>query len=276
VITLADASSFFDRTPVVDINTGRNLFYAQFDPYDDSRRDSATAYRRIMSVRAGTSMPSNRVVSVFGRKWIVGDSEIDGLEETHREKFVMHPARRLLNVSSLSGYLTSTVSATTWADTSWVKDSKEEETSSRAIPLYSVYLPRTAPVSEYSVLWEGAEAFLAQPVHDQASGIRTVTALKLEYPVVSSSRTTRTYDPVQGSYTGSTTTSLPCLRVRWQSLYRYGSMGDARFQEGDDSFVLPTGTTIATKDTLTVSGVVWNVLSVESLGGAVVVHGRRA
>jgi len=38
--------------------------------------------------------------------------------------------------------------------------------------------------------------------------------------------------------------------------------------------VLPAGTVLATKDTVTLDGALWNVLSVDALGGAVVAHGR--
>lgn len=276
MLTLAEASSYFDRTPVLDPTTGRTLFYGQMDVYDDSKRDSATAYRRILSVKPGTAMPAGRVVRILGHYWIVGDSEVDGLELLHREKYVLHPARCTLNISTLSGYLGATVATTSWADVSWIKDAKEEAVSSRAVPLFTIFLPKAAAVSEYSVLWDVDGAYLAQPVHPVASGIRDVNCLKLDYAVVAATLATRTFNPVSGSYSASVNSTVNCLRVRWQSLYRYGSQGDAKFQEGDDSFVLPTGTAVATKDTLTLAGKTWNILSVETLGGAVVAHGRPA
>lgn len=276
MLTLADASAYFDRTPIVDPATGKTLFYGQVDPYADAVRDSATAYRRVLSVVPGTTIPASRVVKIFGQVWIIGDSELDGLETRHREKFVLHPAKTLLNIGTLSGYLTATVASTSWADVTWVKDAKEDAVSSRSVPQFSVFLPRPAAVAEYSVMWDTDGAYLAQPVHPVPSGIKDIKCLKLEFAPADATLATRTFDPVAGAYSSSITSTVKCLRVRWQSLFKYGSQGDAKFQEGDDSLVLPTGTVISTKDTLTLAGKTWKILSVETLGGAVVAHGRPA
>ncbi len=84
MLTLADASGYFDRTPMADTVTGSTLFYGQVDPYGDAVRDSATAYRRILSVKPGTVMPASKTLKIFGRVWIIGDSEIDGQSVQHR------------------------------------------------------------------------------------------------------------------------------------------------------------------------------------------------
>ena len=67
-----------------------------------------------------------------------------------------------------------------------------------------------------------------------------------------------------------------CLKVRWQDLFLYGSQASNHYQEGDCSLVLPSDTVVATKDTVTLSGSTWNIVSVGRLGGAVVAHGRPA
>jgi len=59
------------------------------------------------------------------------------------------------------------------------------------------------------------------------------TCLQLEHAVVDATLSTRVYDPVQGKYTSSASTTVKCQRVRWQSLYLYGSQGDAKYQEAD-------------------------------------------
>ena len=274
MLTLADASVFFDRTPILDPDTGRFLFYGQVEPFDDSKRDSSTAYRRILSVKPGTVMPAGRVVRILGYAWIVGDSEIDGLGTAHREKFVLHPAKAKMNVSTLTQYLAAVVGSSTYLDASWLKDGKEEAVSSRVVPMFTIFMPTPALVDEYSVVWDAGTAYLTQDPHPVASGVRGVLSLRLAYAPVDATLGTRAYDPVAGEYTASVNSTVKCLRVRWQSLYLYGSQADGRYQEGDDSFVLPAGTVIATKDSLTLAGSTWQILAVENLGGAVVAHGR--
>lgn len=275
MLTLADASRYFDRTPVLDPYSGALLFHAQVDPYDDAKRDSATAYRRIMSVAPGISMPAGRLVKILGAIWIVGDSEVDGMSVAHREKYVLHPAPTLLGVRTLSGFVNAGAQTASWGDMVWLKDAKEESSSSRTNPMYTAYLPTSVALAEYDVVTAGAASYLVGPPHDQASGMLSATCAKLEFSPVSATLATRVYDPVQGTYTSSVNTTVKCLRARWQSLYLYGSQGDAKYQEGDCSLVFPAGTVLATKDKVTLDGQVWSVLAVESLGGAVVAHGRR-
>lgn len=275
MLTLADASRYFDRTPVLDPYTSAVLFYAQVDPYQDAMRDSATAYRRILSVAPGISMPAGRLVKILGAVWIVGDSELDGMAVAHREKFVLHPAPTLLGVRSLNGFVTGVTPVTSWGDMVWLKDAKEESSSSRTNPLYTAYLPANAALAEYDVVTAGTTGYLVGPPHVQASGVLAATCAKLEYTQVDATLSTRVYSPVQGAYASSVDTTVKCLRVRWQSLYLYGSQGDTKYQEGDCSLVFPSGTALATKDRVTLDGQVWSVLAVETLGGAVVAHGRR-
>lgn len=275
MLTLADASRYFDRTPVLDAYTSAIIFYAQVDPYGDAVRDSATAYRRILSVAPGVAIPASRLVKILGAVWIVGDSELDGMATAHREKFVLHPAPTLLGQRTLNGYVTGGSPTTSWGDMVWLKDAKEESSSSRTNPMYTAYLPTSANLAEYNVITVGTTGHLVGPPHTQASGVLSATCSKLEYAVADATLATRVYDPVLGKYTSSTDTTVKCLRVRWQSLYLYGSQGDAKYQEGDCSLVFPAGTVLATKDRVTLDAQVWSVLAVETLGGAVVAHARR-
>lgn len=275
MLTLADASRYFDRTPVLDAYTSAILFYAQIDPYQDSVRDSATAYRRIMSVAPNITMPVNRLVKILGAVWIVGDSEVDGMATAHREKFVLHPAPTLMGVRTLNGHVTNGAMSTSWGDMVWLKDAKEEFVSSRTTTMYTAYMPPGATLAEYNVVTVGTTGYLVGPPHDQASGVLSATCAKLEYAATSATLATRVYDPVQGKYTASTITTVQCLRVRWQNLFLYGSMGSAQYQDGDSSLVFPSGTPLATKDRVTLDTQAWNVLAVETLGGAVVAHARK-
>jgi hypothetical protein len=276
MLTLADASSYFDRTPILDATTGATLFYGQVDPYDDAKRDSATAYRRILSVKPGTAIPASRAVRILGSAWLIGASELDGQASAHREKYVLHPAPSTLAVTSLPGYVTGATPVTNFGDMIWLKDGKEDASSSRVVPMLTAYLSSSAALAEYDVVKVGSLGYLVGPPHLQASGVQAATCSRLEFAPVDATLATRTYDPVQGKYTATVSTTVKCLRVRWQTLFLYGSQGDAKYQEGDCSLVLPAATEVATKDTITLAGQAWSILAVESLGGAVVAHARRA
>ncbi len=275
-MTLAQASSYFDRTPVLDPDNAKVLFYGQVDPYDDSRRDAVGAYRRILSVAPGTRMPASRVVSIHGVTWIIGAAEIDGLADAHRAKYVLQPVEGKYSLSTVSSYLQGAADRTLWLDIEWLKDVKEEEASSRSVPTHTIYAAKGVTLGENDVVWASGAAYLVQTSRLLASQVLSATALKLEYPVASATLRSRTYDPAAGEFTAGAATSVNCLRVRWQSLYRYDSQSDQRYQEGDASLVLPAGTTLAMQDELELAGQLWTPLSVDAMAGAVVVHGRPA
>lgn len=272
---LADAASYFDRTPVTDPDSGTLLFYGQIDPYEDSRRDSATSYRRVLSVRPGTLRPAKSVVSALGQVWIMGASEPDGWEVLHREKYVLHHAPMLANVSRLAGFLAGTVASTVRCSAHWSKDAKQLEVSSETPHLYEISLPHSADVSQHDVVWGAGYAYLVLSPRLQASGIFNCQALELEQITpLNATLTARVYNPVTGVYSAPAGLQVKALTVRWQSLFEYGSQMSERYQEGDLSIVLPLGTVISTAMRLALSGVNYQVLAVKDISGAVVVHAR--
>lgn len=272
---LSDAASFFDRTAVTVPETGKVLFMGQVDPYDDSKRDAAAAYRRILSVKPGTVMPVSRAVKLLGQVWLVGGMEPDGLDQLHREKYVIQRAPSQLKVSRLSGFLAGTIASTLWASAQWVKDAKQLEVSSQTPQLYDVALAAGSDIRVQDVLWATGVAYLVLAPHDQASGLMTANCLKLDQilPAVAT-LVTRTYSPTTGAYSNSAGSSANALRVRWQSLFAYGSQASDRYQEGDIAIVLPTGTVAATNTLVTLAAVAYQTLAVLDIAGAVVLHAR--
>jgi hypothetical protein len=283
MMTLAAAAGYFDRTPVLDPDNGSVLFYAQIDPYDDSRRDAGAAYRRVMSVAPGTAMPAGRAVRVFGQVWLVGTKEIDGLAAPHRDKYVLQQAPGVLTVYRLNEFLYSSPDLQRWGAVEWQKDVKQIEVDSRAPEQCLVFLPAGSDVRPRDIVAHEGAALLVLETRDQPSGFRVATAVRLEQDVPGTALLThRTYVPATGGFTEDAPILLQSLRVRWQSLFEYGSQADERFQEGDCSIVLPAGTAVTTKDRIaltdpaTLEETTWAVVSVDELAGAVVAHARRA
>jgi hypothetical protein len=275
MMKLSDASRFFDLTAVTDAETGSLLFKCQIDPYDDSRRDSTSAYRRVMSVRPGTVIPASRVVRAMGRVWIIGSVSSDGLQEMHRDKYVVHPAQAKVKVSRLSDSLAGIVASTVWSSEAWAKDAKQLDTSSDTPQIFDITLPGGTAVWHHDVLWRDGAMFHVQSAHMQPSGFLEATCLKLDNDApVPATVSSRIYDPVAGGYSVSATVSVNALLVRWQSLFKYGSQATQRYQEGDVSIVLPSGTFITTSSLVTVGGVAYTSLATQDAAGAVVVHAR--
>lgn len=273
MLTLAQVSSYFDRTPAYDSTGSTVLFYCQIEPFDDSRRDSSSAHRRILSVAPGTEMPADRVVRLFERNWLIGTSEVDGMEDMHRVKYVIAQAPRQMNLSSLGEYLAGISTQEVWAAAYWAKDVRQTETSSAYPQMYDVFT--VVPVQPRAVLWGGAEQFLVMSPRDMPSGFLSAHSLKLDKAVETVEMESRAYDPVAGDYVLQTSNTTPALRVRWQSLFDYTSQMDERYQEGDVSVVLPPSAPVNTGSMLRFPDQTYQVTAVDTMSDAQVAHCRK-
>lgn len=277
MMTLAQVSSYFDRAPALDAYSGAQLFLCQVGPYDDSKRDAGAAYRRVLSVAPGTPIPGHRCISVHGQTWIVGAKEVDGLEEAHRDKYVLQSGAERTRVSRLGSFLAGTSEHTVCASFEWLKDAAEQDISSKVPQHYQVYLPLGTDARPQDVLWSQGVAFLVLAPRWQPSGFTIAHCLQLEQtlpePAILEGRT---YDPVAGAYTSGAAVSVPALRARWQNLFRYDTQADARFQEGDCSVAVPDSASVSTATRVTLAGQTWKVLAVDRMAGVKVLHARPA
>lgn len=292
MMTLQAASAFFDRTQAYDPYTGVKLFMCQIDPFDESKRDSSTSYRRVMSVADGTVIPGHRSVQALGVVWVVGDPEPDGMADIHRKKYVLVPTTGLLRVSTLSEFLAGQYQHSSWASVSWARDDKSQKNTSTPAQMYDIFIGRDAPTA--SILWSETQAFLVNSWRPMPSGLGCAHSLRLEAGAENATITTRKFDIVTGGYQTVGQINTQCLRVRWQNLFEYDAQTDQRFEEGDLSVVVAEsveiglfgevialgaavgqGTVSKTTSLLQVGGVRYQVLAVNSRSGVKVLHCRR-
>lgn len=278
MLTLAQASSFFDRTGVFTPDGLVLLFYGQVSLFDDSKRDAGSAYRRVLSVAPGTVLPNPATVNILGQVWLIGQREVDGLEESHRDKYVLQSCTDLCTVSPLSEHISGITTAATfqrWAGVEWVKDGKEVGSSSDTVKIYNVYLPGGTQILDKQVVAApGGRLYLVLSTHTMPSGFMVASSALLDFPLTSAQISSRTYSAAAGAYTAGATVTAPCLQIRWQNLFTYDSEAEARYQEGDETLVFAQGTSIDTASQITYAGRTWRAVAVDDLGGAVTVHAR--
>lgn len=277
MLTLAQASSYFDRMQVYDAYTGAPIFLGQVDPYDDSRRDAGAAYRRVLSVAPSVQVPAHRCVRFFGQAWILGETSVDGLDEQHRAKYVAQQADALFAVGSMDSFLRGHSPTPTWGSPNWVTDSKQVEESSDVANLFEMLLPIGTATSPRQVLWTQGSAYLALSVRDIPSQFVGVNCLKLETSTPGEVLFhTRTYSAAAGDYVEGPQAFTYGIRVRWQSLFKYDAQIEARYQEGDFSLVMPSDTVMDTSASLAFEGQKLSVLSLDRRSDMVVAHVRSA
>lgn len=231
---LLAAARKFNNTPCLDAYTGDLAFYGQFALYDDNKRDSETAERRVLSVEDGTEVPARRVVEAAGSRWILGHANPDTFKgEIIRVGLVAHEATYLSSVRTLAQVCLGEPGVTAWCGRAWIKNAAFTEQSSNLAPLYNLHFASTEQVAEESVVSFEGDLLIARVTHSGPSGTLIVLGERMPAPAVETVTIDGSiYDPVNETWTGGTV-SAQAVRARWQSLFKYRSSAAPSFGPED-------------------------------------------
>lgn len=275
VLKLHQASRFFNFTPAYDADTNAFLFKGHLKAFDGTRRDSSAAYRRILTVEPGV-VPS-LAIRLLNTVYLVGVREEDGYAAPHRWRYVVQPVERKFGVTDLAGFLARNTRTTYWGLVEWFKDVKQIEVDSTLPAVYMAVLPKDADVQVRDILLDEKASYLVLETHEAAGGFLEAMSLKLESAAPEIATISgQVYNPRTGRYTTSTGIEYPALRVRWQSLFSYGSEADAKYLPGDITIVLPTLSGVTTTSKIVLAGRTWKVITIDTLGAVIAVHARPA
>lgn len=278
---LAAAARHFDRLPCEDAYGAGSPFLAQFDLFDDTRRDGLTAERRIVSVAPSVEPPARRVFQVaepggLVHYWIVGDVATDYFRQAAlRRKWICHEAQGLANLYTFADAIRGAATGTAYAAKAWIKGSKELEISSGLYNVWDLYLARTETAPDVVEL--GGTFFLKRTAYPTEGGFLAIQADELEAPAVSVSLQTRTYHPVTDSWTTATDV-VPGFFIRWQSHFRYFAQYDQKYEPGDAQLLLSRADVPALKqgDLVALDGRGYTVLAARDEGAIWSAHVRPA
>lgn len=261
------AAAYFDRTPCLDAYTGTQAFMGQLGLYDDSKRDSETIQRRVISTAAGAVVPARRAVLAGGQVYLLGRGIPDEfMGSTSRVGRIAHQADGLATVQTLGQACLATVGFSAYAARSWTKDSAFSQQSSVLEPRYHVHFCDTEPVVENQIVTLGGAMHLVRAVNHGAAGMLVTTCDELRGVVrETASITVGTYSAATETVVGAAV-SAPVLRLRWQSLFAYGGGHAPAFEAGDIQVVVAKSSlTMAAGATLVLSDGTWRVVSVATL-----------
>lgn len=265
---LTAAATYFDRLPVYDAYSNKELFEAQFDLFDDSKRDAVNIMRRTLSVAPLTSMPARLAIKAASQHWIVGrnpnnDTFMRGLIRT---KYTVQLAHGLALLRTAGEVITNTGGSAAYAGLAWMKDWKEVEYSSRVYPYYEVYFAYGEPLTPDQFIELDGKIFRSRGVYLSEAGFQVVEADDLQTARVSVSYTgPTTYDPSTDTFSGSTST-VPALNVRYAADFLYEQPSVLKRQPGDLVLLVRKTDVSSPKpdDGIVFSSKSYKVISVES------------
>jgi hypothetical protein len=277
MMKLSQTARFFNRTPFSDAYDPLVQGTCRVMTYDDNSRDSLSTERRIMSVVAGTTIPSRRVVRVGDDRWIVGNSSTDHhLDEPMHQKYVLHRADELAAVKTFAQVLQGVEGKSIWAGRLLVKQTKEPTESSALFNQYQIYCAaqeelrdealtsRVLDGRDASVLVEMAGRWhVLRGIATTAAGLQVALADEMPEPVVVDVEfTAKTLDLVTESRVDVVRVARG-INLRWQSYYFYHTTYTPKFEEGDSVLVILKGATTPTAgDMVKMFGRTYRVISV--------------
>jgi len=255
--------------PCNDGYSGSYLYDGQLMLFDEARRDSEGAERRIIELAPELSPPARRVVEAHGVRYILGHGADDSaLGSVIRRKFIAHEATNLSTWYTLQKVCENTAGTQAWAAKAWVKDSKEIDESSDMIGVNHFHFSTTEAVAVTNVIVFDSTYHIVRKVTKGVAGTLVVTCDEIPSPAVETgSLKSGAYDPINETMT-ITTTSVRVLRLRWQSLFEYRDAASPSFKPEDMQVVIAkTAATPAIGSTITLSDGDYQIDSIMSETG---------
>lgn len=261
---LQSVARAFNNTECFDAYSGALAFEGQFNLYDDTKRDSETAERRILSVAPEASLPERLVVEAAGTHWIIGHANPDTFRgRVIRVGHVVHEATALATVRSLVQFCDNAAGVQAYAGRAWVKDIGFSEQSSTLAGQHHIHLARTETVEAGHVIDFDGRFYIVRASNFGAGGTLVVMAEQMASPVIEAAVvTTGTYDQITETWSGSNST-VRMIRMRWQSLFEYRSNLAPKF--GPEDIQLAVSKTLLTPvagQPVTLSDGTWQIASV--------------
>lgn len=258
-----------DKTPCYEGYTGSLLWNAQLLNYDETKRDSETAERRILSMSAENVIPARRVISVASKKYIVGHGHDDLIAaDVARVGYVIHEATESATIKTLAQAASMQAGTTAWAGRAWVKHQAFSEQSATLVPQHHLHFSTTEAVGPGRLVWFSGGVHLVRATMEGAGGTLVATCDELPSPVVEPTATVTTgqWDKTADKQVNASTVT-PLLRVRWQSLFKYNNKAAPTFGPDDIQVAIPLGVNVISGSRLTLSDGYWLVSNVDQESG---------
>lgn len=258
----------FNKTPCNDGYTGDLAFYAQLGLYDDTKRDSETAERRVLSVDPDVEIPARRVIEAEGVRFIIGHGNMDTFRgDVVRMGYVAHEATHLATLRTLANLCKNEAGTTAWAGISWVKNMAYSEQDSHLNSFHHIHLSVTESVNVGHVITLGGINYIVRTTNNGSAGTLICHCDQMPEPVVETvSVGIGTYNPTTDTLT-PTPTSVRAVRIRWQSLFEYTNKMAPKFGPGDVQIAFTKAAVPSpVGEKVTFSDGTWMVASADSYG----------
>jgi len=277
-VLIHDAARYFDNDPVTDGYTGAVLFNAQTASFDDSNSDGATLRRRVLSLAPGLSIPTRRVISMYGDRWLVGTGTPDGfLGSVIRQHFGMKRVTDNMTLYTPNQAVALSGGTAVYAHKFYFRDVVNNLTEAEFDTFWNIFVAPGEAAAKGSFFRDADGRFYrVRNDYLPVEGLRVCQSDTLD----AAARTTAvfntgSYNPITDSVSAGTTT-VNCIKLEPPKFYRFRYVSDPKLEPGDLCIFVPGSFAATTGQTFTMDGRKWRVLGVETELDAKALHVRLA
>lgn len=274
---LKNAAKYFDRTRAVNAYNRTQKFNCQLEPLDMYRTEGTRIKIRNMSTEPGVVIPDRRVIMIDEQAYLVSEGSHDywGGKKL-RARYVIQGADYVVEIRSISEVLADVAGTLAHASVDFSKYGTDERDSADYHSQYHIYFGNE-DVPENAILsTSNGSHYLVKNSYRTPAGLIDALSNELDSPVIDTATyKVRTYTPVTDTYTEVSST-VRCVRVRWQDYFTYLSQGSTKFERGDMQVFVPLSMTPKSNDVISIGGETWKVLASVESSGFRTLHVRRA
>lgn len=275
---IAQAATFFDNDPVRDGYADTFLFYGQVASYDDSSSDGATVRRRVMSAAPTVTLPTRKIVSIYGDRWLAGRGTADGFQsEAVRQHFNMKRVTDLMSVLTPEQARAEASGTLAYVHKLFLKDTVNSLTDSEYDCQFNIFIAPGEMARKGSFLRD-TEGRLYRVRNDYlpADEIRVLESDQLDTDaLVSATFDTGSYNPATDSVAAGTTVSKVIV-LDTPKFYRFRHISDDRIQPGDMTMFAASSLNCQPGTKFEITGAKWQILTVQPEVDLVAIHARLA
>lgn len=274
---LKRAAKYFDKTKAVDAYDGARSFKCQLEPLDMYRTEGTRIKVRNMSTDPFQLIPPRRTIKIDDQAYLVSDASYDYWgNEKIRARYVIQGADHVVEIRTIQEVLDDVTGTLAYASIDFNKYGTDERDSADYHAQYHVYFGREDVRENDIISTSDGRHYLVKNRYLTPAGIIDAISNELDSPVIDAATfKVRTYNPITDSFTDSSST-IRCIRLRWQDYFTYLSQGSEKFERGDIQVLVPSSVTPKAADVIDMSDGQWRVLSVVDGTGYRSLHMRRA
>lgn len=235
-----DVCHHFDDTALYDGYSAALLYYGQYSSFDESSPDGNITKRRTLSLSPNYSLPSRRVLSILGERWIAGDGNSDALHgAAMRRNYWLKKVTDTVNLLTPAQVCASASGTVTHVSKEFLKDTVNAVSDSGYDNFWLVYLAPAEPISKSRYIKTDTSLLRVRSTHSDEAGFLVASCDELDSAslVTAVFAGSGSFDPVTETYSGGSVSQVGILFDAYKA-YEYKTLADPKVNAGDLTLVV--------------------------------------